>query len=156
VHGTPLAPPSLAGYTLEFELSLYSHWLASDCILWREWSDHSYLLERLHRVAVGTRDQVCCGFACYSWWLPPSRRLRAAVLCQTTQLKIMRCSGGVCEKLLGSSPLEEAKTTLVESRLREAPCDWTGSRSSAHIGANLYDCMLDRGAMIHGLASMWT
>ena len=35
----PLAP--LAGYTLEFELSLYSHWLASDCILWREWIDHS-------------------------------------------------------------------------------------------------------------------
>jgi hypothetical protein len=45
----------------------------------------------LHRVGAssGTCGCICCEFSCYSWWLPPPRRLGAARL----------LSGGWCLSL---------------------------------------------------------
>jgi hypothetical protein len=56
---------------------LPTHLLAFDCDSWVRLSDSSALIVALHLEALG--GLFCCGISCYSWWLPPLRRLGAAV-----------------------------------------------------------------------------
>jgi hypothetical protein len=57
--------------------SLPTHLLAFDCDSWVRLSDSSALIIALHLEALW--GLFCCGNSCYSWWLPPPRRLGAAV-----------------------------------------------------------------------------
>jgi hypothetical protein len=56
-----------------------THLFAFDYDSWARLSDSSASIIDLHLEAI--RGLICCGFSCYSWWLPPPRRLRAAWRC---------------------------------------------------------------------------
>jgi hypothetical protein len=60
----------------ELSQSVPTHLLAFICDLWVRLSDSSALSIAIHLEALVGVD--CCGFSCYSWWLPPPRWLGAA------------------------------------------------------------------------------
>ena len=70
----------------------------------------------------GTSDHVRCGIACYSWWLPPPRWLRAA---WGGWYKLVIVCGHlpvICEGFLGLFSGETPKATLVN-----CSCHWVTS-----------------------------
>ena len=70
------------------------------------------LLECLHLEALGVHV-FTVGFACYSWWLPPPRRLGAAVE-DWHELVIVCGHIPVIVRGLMPSPVERKKVTLVD------------------------------------------
>ena len=59
----------------------------------------SALLECLHLEALGVRV-FAAGFACYSWWLPPPRRLGAARIVERRVVIVSGSDRGDCEGFL--------------------------------------------------------